>query len=402
MQPAAVLGAVLAATLVLANAQDKGQDCQHERLGVAGKCVFLKDCPHAVKDLEDNINPQICGFSHSMVPNVCCPDESAAPTPSAVTVPSEGTGEATGEGAGDVAERDQALPVGGIARRKCLEYAQTVRQQGLCPKPGSSTVHKLIVNGVPAEPKEFPHMALLGYGPRDSIVWSCAGSLISDRWVLTAAHCLSHNTMGTVSFALLGDLDRSTDEDDARPQLVAVQEKVRHPEFEQKLRYHDIALLRLQRPAVLSEYVRPACLHTAASVRLRDGDNVTVSGWGVEDFAEDQLSSMLLKARLQVTSQDTCNKSFSASTRIPGSKLPDGIKPTQLCAGSKSGKDACQGDSGGPLQVFTADAPYCMQHVVGVVSLGIFCGSTTTPGVYTRVSAYTAWIERTVWPPSSR
>lgn len=39
-----------------------------------------------------------------------------------------------------------------------------------------------------------------------------------------------------MSFALLGDLDRSTEEDDARPQLVAVQDKVRHPEFEQKLR----------------------------------------------------------------------------------------------------------------------------------------------------------------------
>lgn len=56
-----------------------------------------------------------------------------------------------------------------------------------------------------------------------------------------------------------------------------------------------------------------------------------------------------------------------------------------------------QGDSGGPLQLFTEENPFCMQHVVGVVSMGIFCGSKD-PGVYTRVAAYVGWIEQTVWP----
>lgn len=49
---------------------------------------------------------------------------------------------------------------------------------------------KLIVGGTKAEPKEFPHMAAVGYDDDGSIQWSCGGSLISDRIVLTAAHCL--------------------------------------------------------------------------------------------------------------------------------------------------------------------------------------------------------------------
>lgn len=85
-------------------------------------------------------------------------------------------------------------------------------------------------------------------------------------------------------WALLGDLDRSTDKDDARPQLLGVEEIVRHPSFKIKMRYHDIALLRLQLPADLSEYVRPACVHTDTA--LPTGTNLTVSGWGNTDFGE--------------------------------------------------------------------------------------------------------------------
>jgi len=50
----------------------------------------------------------------------------------------------------------------------------------------------LIVGGQPAQPREFPHMARLGrrqdQGSR--VDWFCGGALISERFVLTAAHCL--------------------------------------------------------------------------------------------------------------------------------------------------------------------------------------------------------------------
>lgn len=46
-------------------------------------------------------------------------------------------------------------------------------------------------HGVPARPKEFPHMAALGYQKsEDPILWQCGGTLISESFVMTAGHCL--------------------------------------------------------------------------------------------------------------------------------------------------------------------------------------------------------------------
>lgn len=47
----------------------------------------------------------------------------------------------------------------------------------------------LIVSGVKAEPKEFPFMALLFYKDEETVNYLCGGTLISNKYVLTAAHC---------------------------------------------------------------------------------------------------------------------------------------------------------------------------------------------------------------------
>lgn len=77
--------------------------------------------------------------------------------------------------------------------------------------------------------------------------------------------------------------------------------------------------------------------------------------------------------------------------------LSAGVKDSQFCAGEMAGKkDTCQGDSGGPLQIVLKE-PFCMYSVIGVTSMGKFCGFENSPGLYTKVASYLSWIEPIVW-----
>jgi len=58
----------------------------------------------------------------------------------------------------------------------------------------------------------------------------------------------------------LGDLNLVQSDDNAKPQTIAIKERIRHPDYKRPSEYHDIAILRLTRNAVYDAYVRPACL----------------------------------------------------------------------------------------------------------------------------------------------
>lgn len=255
---------------------------------------------------------------------------------------------------------------------------------------------ELIVGGTETKPMEFPHMAMIGYeSAPNNIDWTCGGSLISKNYVLTAAHCLASGET-PAGWVLLGELDRSRDDDDALPQRLRVADRVPHPEYKPPAKYHDVALLRLERNAVLSPYVRPACLDTVdPAVTARAKEVPVATGWGHNAWGGDP-TDHLNKVKLPLAEAGECRRRYS---NLPAYQLPRGIQAeSQLCAGGVMGKDTCQGDSGGPLQLPTREDPHCMYRIVGVTSFGTACG-LSAPGVYSRVAHYVPWIEDVVWPP---
>uniref|UniRef100_A0A182KEY2 Peptidase S1 domain-containing protein n=1 Tax=Anopheles christyi TaxID=43041 RepID=A0A182KEY2_9DIPT len=287
-----------------------------------------------------------------------------------------------------------------IAFTECDEYRRIISSKRgvisltLNPKPfyyqsyNCSNVVELIVGGEAAKYGEFPHHALLGYpredGSPERYSFSCGGSLISDRFILTAAHCFSY---GDPEIVRLGEYDLTVD---STTQLdFGIAEIKRHPEYRNARSYHDVALVRLNETVLFSKVIRPACLWTSPVLNV---SRFVATGFGKQEEGGTELSTKMMKVQLDLFPSSDCGELFRDNR-----KFRDGINAGQLCVGSLiGGKDTCQGDSGGPLQTIT-EPRSCIYNIVGVTSTGAACGVGNSKAIYSNVAHYLDWIEKEAW-----
>uniref|UniRef100_A0A8U8B1X9 Uncharacterized protein n=1 Tax=Geospiza parvula TaxID=87175 RepID=A0A8U8B1X9_GEOPR len=213
-----------------------------------------------------------------------------------------------------------------------------------------------IIGGYPCLPLSQPWQALV-YGPL-----RCGGVLVRPLWVLTAAHCVRRGLR-----VRLGEDDLRRHEGTEQERRVTL--ALPHPRFDRVTLDSDLALLRLDRPAVISRSVRPLPLPGACG---QPGDSCLLSGWVT-------LPDRLMCAYVQLLSDAACRRAY-----------PQRITPSMLCAGVSNRRvDSCQGDSGGPLS--------CNGTLQGIVSWGLqTCALPGHPGVYTKVCRFTPWILETM------
>ncbi|XP_026479139.1 serine protease snake-like [Ctenocephalides felis] len=382
----------------------EGDNCN---LGtVSGKCRLIRDCPSAITALQNRgERPQICGFLETL-PIVCCPSETSSSTSNQKPNSSQRPGSNQQNNQNAVSRPTQTSfgdgNVGSKARAMCRQYGEYIYEWITPPvqtfNSGKVKVNRcghkateLVIGGELTKPREFPHMALLGMGDKNSKKWTCGGTLISDEFVLTAGHCIFSSQDGEVKWVRLGE-NNIQNSQETETQDFEVAQIIKHPQYKAPSRYNDIALLRLDRKAILNKYVIPACLHTEFNIGHQ---KAIATGWG-RTHTYGTTSQQLYKVTLELFSQQECNDTYAAF--ISNRRLKYGIVPeSQMCAGHHTeSKDTCQGDSGGPLQTYLND-PTCMYDVIGITSFGIACGVVGSPGVYTRVSEYLPWIEQTVW-----
>ncbi|KAM8835904.1 coagulation factor IX-like [Synchiropus picturatus] len=240
-----------------------------------------------------------------------------------------------------------------------------------------------IVGGDEAKPGEIPwQVALMSYS--ESLQMNkpfCGGSLLSESWVITAAHCLVNAMQSKKKFFIrLGEHDFMSQDSAERDYQVAEQH-VHHMYGKKSAFNHDIALLKLSSPAELSEQRRPVCLGPRDFTEsiLRSSTNALVSGWGRVKFQGPQ-ASKLQKLEVPYVDRTSCKQ----RSRSP-------ITHFMFCAGYLSQqKDSCQGDSGGPHATNFRGTWF----LTGIVSWGEDCAKDGKYGVYTRVSRYFPWISQ--------
>ncbi|MBU0944473.1 MAG: serine protease [Proteobacteria bacterium] len=231
-----------------------------------------------------------------------------------------------------------------------------------------------ILGGIESKAGDWPWMTAILYANQADLYNAqfCAGVLIQDTWILTAAHCVSGQTASAINVAVgIYDLDNFSGS------RISVKNIRIHPQYNSTTSQNDIALLELSQASSLPTLP----LYSGKSDIL--GVMLTAIGWGMADGTTYwYYPAKLRQVDLPVVADSYCNNIYT----------PDLIS-SQLCAGYYEGKDVCNGDSGGPV---VAKMNGVWVHV-GLVSYGKTCENYLGwYGVYTRTSAYVNFVKQYV------
>ncbi|PZC75016.1 hypothetical protein B5X24_HaOG206841 [Helicoverpa armigera] len=365
-----------------------GDNCKVDN--ESGRCVAIKECPHIYEEVRRAGNPMpplmrrklqkiTCGFE-SKEPMICCASSGSIQNHNTV-----GTDD-------DVEAYTRAT----LENKNGPVNVDSHPNLGLLPTKCGNIESDRIWGGNRTRLYEMPWMVLLSYDSPRGVKLSCGGSLISEWYVLTAAHCVVFLDRMKLEAVILGEHDVSHDPDCemsdgikycAPPaKHVPVASIVAHPGYTRQSQIDDIALIRLSEPADFTQNsMKPLCLPMTPELQAESlvGHNAVVAGWGV---AEDGIqSSVLLSVDLPVLSHSDCMAAYRGALKL---------KNTQICAGGVKDKDSCAGDSGGPLMYPGQFGKLGVRYIQrGLVSYGPKrCGIGGFPGVYTNVAYYMDWI----------
>ena len=187
-----------------------------------------------------------------------------------------------------------------------------------------------IVGGVDAYENEFPWQVSWRFVNQTTGTHRhvCGASIIADRWVLTAAHCvdLTGSTIDPRNFrAMVGAHSQS--KPSANQKIIKVKAISVHPGWDSQQIINDVAVVELAEPIGLKDSnLNAICLGRLTD--LVENTNAVMSGWGLTVHGGSQLPDILQRATTLVEPQSKCRSIYSLIK-----PLSDG----EVCAGRNPG-----------------------------------------------------------------
>ncbi|XP_047493641.1 brachyurin-like [Penaeus chinensis] len=220
-----------------------------------------------------------------------------------------------------------------------------------------------VVGGSEAVPHKYPYQAALIQG----VAFVCGGVLVSDQFVLTAAHCVT--SWKSKYSVLLGGHDVSGWE--AYHQVIDVEKIFVHPDYtSDSVISSDIAVLKLQKKIKRNSKVFPIDL---PQNDLYAGMPLVITGWGVTKTGVKPFT-VLQEMSTSALSLSRCKQMFPW------------LDSSMFCVYvPRKPASTCNGDSGGP-------AAY-NNYVMGIASFGATGCTPTYPQGFTNVYEAKDWIE---------
>ncbi|XP_050544572.1 venom protease-like [Daktulosphaira vitifoliae] len=349
-----------------------------------GYCINILSCSfmeNILQNERDNasaiefLRKSSCGYEDN-APKVCCPLGSEISNFNNIN---------------DNKKKDEVPNKTVVIRPEKLSTYETLSYSKL-PTPKScgrknSIPSFRIIGGRPADLGSWPWIVAIGYisiyAQNNPPQWLCGGTLISDRYVVTAAHCTIGLGYKKISVVRIGELDFNPDTNDgASPIDVFVERVMTHEEFNWQNKTNDIAILKLNNSISFNNFIQPICLPIMPDLRVNQFVKyiAKVAGWGSTAY-HGSLSTMLMEAFIPVINNSECYRSYADKNVVLDERI--------LCTGYKTGGiDTCYGDSGGPMVLEIEEQSY----LIGVLSFGLKCGEPNFPVVYSRLTYFVDWI----------